>query len=147
MQPCIFCGKEDTPGHDCVAGAEPEAFEGLSDEVVEAISAKVTPEQVLALRQALTDQPQHVAAVLRVLHQEPWWPKLATADTQRRRLRTIRDAANAAGYPVCSTNAGYWLGTAADVDASARRARRFADGANLRAAVLEGLAQSMREPL
>lgn len=134
----LFGGIEDE--------SAPEAFEGLAPEVVEALSATVTPEQILALRQALTSEDQHVAVIVRKLHQEPWWPQLATADTQRRRLRIIRDAANAAGYPVCSTNGGYRLGTADDVDKAARRARRFAEGANLRADRLERLARSMREP-
>jgi hypothetical protein len=147
---CVVCDEWMEPGkvHRCAVLAddtESEAFAGLSDETLDAIHAKVTPEQVLAFRNALTTEDQHVDVVLRTMQREPWWPNHNKVDTQKRRLRTIMAAANAAGYPICSTNAGYKIGTADEVDEGARRARRMADGANVRAAELEQLARRMRE--
>jgi len=130
---------------DLFSRPEPEAFEGLAPETTEAITGKVTPEQVLALVGKLTPIPQHALCVLRRMQGEPWWPVQTKPDTQLRRLRTIRDAAVLAGYPVCSTNAGYSLGDWAEVLKSARRCRRSAEGCYKRALQLEQLAERMIE--
>jgi hypothetical protein len=128
---------------DLFSRPEPEAFEGLSEETVEAIKNPVTPEQVLALVSKLTADPLHVNGLVRRMQQEPWWRGQTTYDTQRRRIRVIRDAAVLSGYPVCSTNAGYFIGDWAGVLASARRCRRSAEGDLKRAVQLEQLAERM----
>ncbi len=119
------------------------AFEGLSSPALDAILDAVTVEEVDALVRALTAVPQPADAVRVQLCAYPWFPSHATRDTQLRRIRTLRDAAVAYGHPVCSTNAGYSLGDVDEVHASALRARRFADGAIVRAQLLERLAERM----
>jgi hypothetical protein len=121
----------------------PDAFDGLDAETVDAITGTVTPEAIMDFVGVLTPTPQSADAVRRALQTYTWFPTLARLDTQRRRMRTIRDAAVLAGHPVCTTNAGYFLGTAAHVQASAERARRFAAGATARAERLTRLAQQM----
>lgn len=119
---------------------ETDAFEGLAAETLDAILDTVTPEEVAGLVAVLHPTPQPVERVRAALLQQPWFPATARPDTQRRRMRILRDAAVATGHPVCSTNAGYFLGTGADVRRSAERARRFAEGAVRRADRLDALA-------
>lgn len=158
MEPCLFCGgdpndpdhaelcriaQEEQPSWIPPIAASSEALDGLSPEALEAILGAVTPEQVHTLIGLLGPEPQHVDVIRHALGAYPWFPSHAKRDTQLRRIRTIRDAAVVYGHPVCSTNAGYSLGDWERVHAAARRARRFARGAYIRAAVLEQLAGKM----
>jgi hypothetical protein len=121
----------------------PEAFEDLSEDTLAAIRGPVTAEQVLDYVSVLTKVPVHAEDFRRALLRFPWWKPLTTRDTQLRRMRTIRDAAITFGYPVCTTNKGYALGDWADVQATARRATRMAEGAWKRARRLEQFALTM----
>ena len=121
-----------------------DAFAGLAAETLNAIRGAVPQDMVLALVGYLTDTPRHADEIRIALAGHPWFPSHAKRDSQLRRMRTIRDAAIAWGYPVCTTNAGYALGTWEQVIGSAVRARRFAAGAYTRAAVLEVLAEKLR---
>jgi alkanesulfonate monooxygenase SsuD/methylene tetrahydromethanopterin reductase-like flavin-dependent oxidoreductase (luciferase family) len=117
-----------------------DAFEHLAAETIDAIVDLVTPEEITGFVAVLSATPQAVEQVRRALLHYPWFCTTTTPDTQRRRMRTLRDAAVAAGHPVCSTNAGYFLGTHDEIRRSAERARRFADGALRRAQMLDALA-------
>lgn len=120
------------------------AFEGLDRPTLDAIRGAVPRDMVIALIGYLSDIPRHADDVRRALAGHPWFPAHAKRDTQLRRIRIIRDAAIAWGFPVCSTNAGYALGSWEQVIATAIRARRFAAGAYSRATVLETLAARLR---
>jgi hypothetical protein len=121
------------------------AFDGLADEVVDAIEAKVTPEMVHAFVSELSDEPLHADTVRGLLLNRPWFPSHTRPDTQRRFLRVLRDAAIEAGYPVCSMNDGLLLGTRDMVLKAAERARALGRGAFERAAALDRLARVMPE--
>lgn len=123
---------------------ESSAFAGLDRPTLDAIRGAVPKDMVIALVGYLTDIPRHADEVRRALAGHPWFPAHTKRDTQLRRIRTIRDAAIAWGYPVCSTNAGYALGSWTQVIETAVRARRFASGAYARATVLETLAERLR---
>ena len=98
-----------------------------------------------SLVRLLTSTPKHVIEIRRGLQGLDGFVGETNRDTQNRRIRVIRDAAVAHEYPVCTANAGYFLGTADQVRESAVRARRFATGACRRAALLERLAGKMRQ--
>lgn len=123
----------------------PAAFDGLSDEVVEAITARVTPEMVRQMVNELGSEPIHADTLRLRLLSRPWFPSHTRPDTQRRFLRVLRDAAIEQGYPVCSMNEGLLLGTRDMVVKAAERARALGRGALDRAAALERLAMTMRE--
>ena len=122
------------------ASARGDAFDGLSNDTLRAILESTTPEEISGFVAALHSTPQPVEVVRAALRDLPWFPGHTEPDTQRRRMRILRDAAVASGHPVCSTNAGYFLGSWTDVRRSAERARRFAEGAYRRARLLEALA-------
>lgn len=160
MQPCLFCsGDASAPDHDArccgrqgkaeeaayTPGFDPdhEAFAGVPAPDVDAIVGAVTPEMIRALVALLGPTPRKADEVRRGLLPCPWFPGTQKRDTQLRRIRTIRDAAIANGHPVCTTNFGYYLGDSAAMLISARRARRYADGAMLRASIMERLAAKM----
>jgi len=142
LSPVMHMIKGYTPSADEAS----EAFEDVGNPDIDAALATVTPEQIRAFVSALETEdkePLHADGLLHKMQREPWWKVTGKRDTQLRRLRTLRDAAVANGIAVCSTNAGYSLGDADMVLKAARRARRFAKGADLRATRLERLAGKM----
>jgi len=156
---CRQCGGPDeAPDHDLFCDGqqgrvealyvppldpESDAFEGVPPADLEAITGSVTLDMVDDFVALLAPEAQHVDAVRHGLLGCPWFPSHNKRDTQLRRIRILRDAAVAFGYPVCTTNFGYFLGDAEAVIASARRARRYAEGALHRAALMERLASIM----
>lgn len=120
------------------------AFIGLTVEVINQIRGAVAKDHVLGLIACLDDIPRHADDVRQCMLGYSWFPAKAKRDSQLRRIRIYRDAAVVWEYPVCSTNAGYFLGTWNQVYESATRARVFATGAFKRATVMEYLADKMR---
>lgn len=121
----------------------PAAFDGLAEEVIEAITAQVSPDMVRAFVDELGPEPRAADAVRVSLHRYGWFPTHTKPDTQRRFLRVLRDAALLEGYPVCSINEGLLLGDRAMVLKSAERARALGRGAFQRAAALDRIAAHM----
>ena len=115
--------------------------EGLSDEVLDAIDAKITRPMVRFFVGCLDSEPQSAEIVRMKLFAMPWFPRNARRDTQLRFIRSLRDAAIDAGHPVCSVNTGYLLGDKRALLEAASRARNLAEGATARAQALERLAQ------
>lgn len=154
---CLFCGGEDGPDHALTCGmakfggwtppinAASPALDGLAQETLDAILGSVTAEQIMTFVNVLTNQPQKAEKLRQLLlhHGSGWFPVNCKRDTQLRRIRTIRDAAVVSGYPVATTNKGYWLGGWADVLDAAERAEKFAHGALKRAQLLKKLATKM----
>lgn len=119
-------------------------LDDLPPDIVEAITADVTPEMVKAYVGCLSTTPRFADEVRVLLRGQGWrwFPMEARRDSQLRFIRKIRDAALLSGYPVCSMNRGMVLGDAATLRKAAARARALAKGAEARAMALEALAEA-----
>lgn len=118
-----------------------EALQGVPEKDVRAITDDVPPEQIVFFVSLLSSKPVHYPYLLRSLREQPWFTQ-GTYGSQNRRVRILRDAAFAAGYPVCTTPAdGYWLGSSADLRTSAAEMRRQEEGKRKRAEDLESMAR------
>jgi hypothetical protein len=156
---CRQCGgPDDAPDHDLFCDGQQgriealyvppldpdsDAFEGVPPADLEAITGAITLGMVESLVAVLEPDPKRVDDVRRGLLACAWFPCQKKRDTQLRKIRVLRDAAIAFGYPVRTTNFGYFLGDADALIASAHRARRYAAGALHRAALMERLAAMM----
>lgn len=126
-----------------------EAFEALSDEILEALRKDITKTMAQDLYNALLvlhantfTSAVYVDVLIEYLKTRvAWLPKNVRRDTQKRFLRRVRDAAvYLYSLPVCTGNNGYWYGDKAALLKTARRARRYAEGALVRATLVEALA-------